>query len=160
VEDGGDVDGEGGRRWTCIGGGFSFSFDLVLLLGWQVGNGCWLRRGGGGIAGDMVLVLVPVAALLIAHVVVGDVVGFVVVVLSSAQLGGDGLGASPYRLRSPTRNGAGRRGMALCVLEADAGSCGRFGCTQCLDRLSPACGVVLAVWGVKMREMMGSLMAM
>jgi hypothetical protein len=89
--------------------------------------------------------------------------GVVVVVLGSAQLRGDGLGASSQGLRSPTRNGAGRRGMALSVLEAHAGSRGGFGGAQGLDGLAAAGRVVLAVWGVKVRQVvvvLGSFVAM
>jgi hypothetical protein len=54
--------------------------------------------------------------------------------------------------------------MALSVLEAHAGSCRRFGCTQCLDGFTAAGRVVLAVWGVEMGEVvvvvMRSVMAM
>lgn len=121
----------------------------------------------------LVLVLVPVAAevgallaaLLVAHggVVVGRVVaglGVVVVVLGGLQLRGNGPGASSHGLRSPTRDGAGRRGMALSVDEAHAGSRGGFGRTQRLDRLAAAGAVVLAVRRVKVRQVvvvLGSL---
>lgn len=120
----------------------------------------------------MVLVFIPVAvraallaALLVPHIISSSgAVGGVVQVLSSAQLCGDGFGASPCRLRPPTRDGAGRRGMALSVLEAHAGSCRRFGCTECLDGFTAAGRVVLAVWGMEMGEVvvviMRSVMAM
>lgn len=105
------------------------------------------------------------AALLVAHggVVVGRVVaglGVVVVVLGGLQLRGNGPGASSHGLRSPTRDGAGRRGMALSVDEAHAGSRGGFGRTQRLDRLAAAGAVVLAVRRVKVRQVvvvLGSL---
>ena len=166
-EGGGNVDGGGGRGF-CRG---------CWINGCCVGYGSWLRRGGiaGGGMGLLVLVLVLVAAevrallaaLLVAHgggvvdvggVVAGGVV--VVVVLGGLQLRGDGLGASSHGLRSPTRDGAGRRGMALSVDEAHAGSRGGFGGTQRLDRLAAAGAVVLAVWGVKVRQVvvvLGSL---
>lgn len=120
----------------------------------------------------LVLVLVAaaevgalLAALLVAHggVVVGRVVaglGVVVVVLGGLQLRGNGPGASSHGLRSPTRDGAGRRGMALSVDEAHAGSRGGFGRTQRLDRLAAAGAVVLAVRRVKVRQVvvvLGSL---
>lgn len=122
--------------------------------------------------GLLVLVLVAaaevgalLAALLVAHggVVVGRVVaglGVVVVVLGGLQLRGNGPGASSHGLRSPTRDGAGRRGMALSVDEAHAGSRGGFGRTQRLDRLAAAGAVVLAVRRVKVRQVvvvLGSL---
>ena len=121
----------------------------------------------------LVLVLVAaaevgalLAALLVAHslvVGVGRVVaglGVVVVVLGGLQLRGNGPGASSHGLRSPTRDGAGRRGMALSVDEAHAGSRGGFGRTQRLDRLAAAGAVVLAVRRVKVRQVvvvLGSL---
>lgn len=120
---------------------------LLLLLGGLGGARDGAGLGRGAVAGQvrlLSLALRLLAALLVAHGVAGGRAEAVV----GAQVVGDdgrGRGARGQRLRAAlTRERARGRGVALRVVE---GGLGRrrlcFGGAQCLDRLSPARGVVV-----------------
>ena len=154
TQDGRHVDRQ---RWRGRGRPLRFRHGLLHRFRYGGIEGCGgggraLRRGevAGGLfprRRQLLLVLVAalVAALLIAHGVAVYVVAVaaaaatvvvvvvVVVLLGGAQLAGDSAGASSHRLRSSTRKRAGRRGMALSVLEAHGRGGGGFGGAQRLN---------------------------